>query len=96
MFGMHLKTELDSKASRTSEQRPIATLQDVQDLAIIQPQVAQAASYTLFTSILNNEGGIWRDTTQYLSVISRVPFASPQFNSVNHSIFPSSFSQAVV
>ena len=52
--------------SRASEQRPIATLQDVQGHAIIQLRAIQAAGYTMFTSILNNEGGIWRGTTQHL------------------------------
>ncbi|KAJ7884569.1 hypothetical protein B0H14DRAFT_1386575 [Mycena olivaceomarginata] len=95
-FGIHPKTELDSQTSRASEQRPIATLQDVQGLAIIQLQGVQAAGYTLFTSILNNEGGLWRGITQYLSVISRVPFASSPFNSVNLSRFPSPFSPVAV
>jgi hypothetical protein len=57
----------------------------MQGLAFIQLQGVQAAGYTLFTSILNNEGGLWRGITQYLSVISRVPFASSH-------LIPSTFS----
>jgi hypothetical protein len=91
-FGIHPKTELDSQTSRASEQRPIATLQDVQGLAIIQLQGSSRRLYPVYLHSEQRRRGI----TQYLSVISRVPFASSPFNSVNLSRFPSPFSPVAV